>query len=121
MGVPGENRPDCDDGGCSDRSGGGVYVFKGTRSGITTSGSAFYGHKAPGLPVPKGYYRFGGELKVTDLNGDRQPEVTMPVYPAIWSVGTKDGRFAGTSPTRVVKPSPDPKIDGDWAFGQLAD
>ncbi|MFJ6935309.1 FG-GAP and VCBS repeat-containing protein [Streptomyces sp. NPDC101132] len=109
----GENRPTCEH--CY-VGGGGLYVLKGTAKGPTGAGAAFYGHKAAGLPALPGVARIARQLKVTDLDGDRQPEITLALssmYESgqqVWSVGTKDGKVAGTSPTRVVQPPADPLI-----------
>ncbi|MFD7613273.1 FG-GAP-like repeat-containing protein [Streptomyces sp. NPDC059828] len=123
VGAPGENYPACDD-GCAPRSGGGVYVLKGSPKGVVATGAAFYGRKASGLPaVPKQtVLRFGHELKVTDLNADKQPEIALLVHGIgrsnLWSVGTKkDGTVAGTAPTREVKAPTDPKIQHDYGYG----
>ncbi|WP_327253538.1 FG-GAP and VCBS repeat-containing protein [Streptomyces sp. NBC_01244] len=104
-------------------SGGGFYVLKGTAKGVTGIGASWYAHNAPGLPTPAGTYRIPTLLKVTDLNNDKQPEITFAVaatVPQVWSVGTKDGKVAGTSPTRVVNPPTDAQIGNGLLFGVLA-
>ncbi|MFJ6935310.1 FG-GAP-like repeat-containing protein [Streptomyces sp. NPDC101132] len=121
VGAIGEFKPTCEH--CY-VSGGGIYVLKGTAKGLTGTGAAFYAYNAPGLPRPAGTYRIPSYLKATDLNGDRQPELTFPVkaaVPQVWSVGTKDGKVAGTSPTRVVTPPVDAQLQGTATqFGVLA-
>jgi hypothetical protein len=119
-GAPGEGRPACEH--CY-TSGGGFYVLKGSSRGVTGTGSAFYAYNAPGLPRPAGTYRIPSQLKTTDLNNDKQPEITIPVpatTPEVWSVGTKGGKVAGASPTRVVKPPVDPQVGTGSEFGVLA-
>ncbi|MCJ0873668.1 FG-GAP and VCBS repeat-containing protein [Streptomyces sp. AP-93] len=104
-------------------TGGGFYVLKGTSKGVTGIGAAWYAHNAPGLPTPAGTYRIPTQLKITDLNNDKQPELTFAVgalVPQLWSVGTKDGKVAGTSPTRVVNPPTDPQVKTGLQFGVLA-
>lgn len=120
VGAPGERKPTCEH--CH-ISGGGLYVLKGSSRGVTGTGSAFYAHNAPGLPRPAGTYRIPSQLKTTDLNNDKQPEITIPVRattPEVWSVGTKGGKVAGTSPTRVVKQPVDPRVGTGGEFGVLA-
>ncbi|MGA4844147.1 FG-GAP-like repeat-containing protein [Streptomyces sp. G45] len=120
-GAPGERHATCEH--CY-ISGGGLYVLKGAKKGVTGTGAAFYPYNAPGLPRPAGTYRIPQVLKVTDLNGDRQPEIAIPVRtgePRVWSVGTKNGKVAGTAPTRVVEPPVDPGINPTtFEFGVLA-
>ncbi|WP_225834600.1 FG-GAP and VCBS repeat-containing protein [Streptomyces sp. NK08204] len=110
VGAPGENHATCEH--CY-ISGGGMYVLKGSAKGVTGTGAAFYGYDTAGLPRPAGVYRIPRLLKVTDLNGDGQPEIALPVQAntsEVWSVGTKGGKVAGTAPTRVVKPPVDSQI-----------
>lgn len=102
-----------------------MYVLKGSARGATGTGAAFYGYDTAGLPRPAGVYRIPQLLKTTDLNGDGQPEITLPVRAntsEVWSVGTKAGKIAGTTPTRVVKPPVDSQVP--WPgneFGVLTD
>ncbi|WP_051852818.1 FG-GAP-like repeat-containing protein [Streptomyces aureocirculatus] len=120
VGAPGERKPTCEH--CY-ISGGGLYVLKGSSRGVTGTGSAFYAYNAPGLPRPAGTYRIPSQLKTTDLNNDKQPEITLPVpatAPEVWSVGTKGGKVAGSSPTRAVKPPADPQVTTGTEFGVLA-
>ncbi|MEU2561977.1 FG-GAP and VCBS repeat-containing protein [Streptomyces longispororuber] len=120
VGAPGERKPTCEH--CY-ISGGGLYVLKGSTKGVTGTGAAFYAYNAPGLPRPAGTYRIPTQLKTTDLNNDKQPEITIPVRagaPQVWSVGTKGGKVAGTSPTRVVQPPADPQVGTGLGFGVLA-
>ncbi|WP_327250734.1 FG-GAP and VCBS repeat-containing protein [Streptomyces sp. NBC_01244] len=115
VGAPGERKGEV--------TGGGLYVLKGTAKGVTGTGASWYAHNAPGLPIPAGTYRIPTLLKVTDLNNDKQPEITFAVaatVPQVWSVGTKDGKVAGTSPTRVVNPPTDAQIGTGPQFGVLA-
>ncbi|MFF7351898.1 FG-GAP-like repeat-containing protein [Streptomyces filipinensis] len=117
VGAPGERHPTCEH--CY-ISGGGMYVLKGSAKGVTGTGAAFYGYDAAGLPRPAGVYRIPHLLRITDLNGDRQPEITLPVQadtPEVWSVGTKDGKVAGSTPTRVVKPPVDSRLA--WAGNEF--
>ncbi|MGW2424315.1 FG-GAP-like repeat-containing protein [Streptomyces sp. NPDC001709] len=110
VGAPGEHHATCEH--CY-ISGGGMYVLKGSTKGVTGTGAAFYAYNTAGLPRPAGVYRIPQLLKTTDLNGDRQPEITFPVRAntsEVWSVGTNDGKVAGTAPTRVVKPPVDSQI-----------
>ncbi|MCJ0869850.1 FG-GAP-like repeat-containing protein [Streptomyces sp. AP-93] len=121
VGAPGERKAACG-WGC-DVTGGGLYVLKGTSKGVTGTGAAWYAHNAPGLPAPAGTFRIPSLLKVTDLNNDKQPELTFAVaatVPQVWSVGTKDGKVAGTAPTRVVNPPTDPQVKVGNEFGVLA-
>ncbi|WP_338677284.1 FG-GAP repeat protein [Streptomyces sp. SCSIO 30461] len=127
VGAHGENHPACDDGGCTGRPGGGIYVLKGSAKGVVSTGAAFYGYRTKGLPVvpAKSKFRFGHELKITDLNGDKQPEIALLVHGVgrsnLWSVGTKkDGTVAGTAPTRAVQAPVDPKLQYDWGYGFTA-
>ncbi|CAM5719579.1 VCBS repeat-containing protein OS=Streptomyces alboniger OX=132473 GN=CP975_16960 PE=4 SV=1 [Streptomyces alboniger] len=118
--ASGERKPTCEH--CY-VSGGGLYVLKGSTKGVIGTGAAFYAHNAPGLPRPTGTYRIPGQLKTTDLNNDRQPEIAIPVpaeTPEVWSVGTKSGKVAGSSTTRVVKPPVDPQVSTGTEFGVLA-
>ncbi|MGW1773636.1 FG-GAP-like repeat-containing protein [Streptomyces sp. NPDC002104] len=120
VGAPGERKPTCEH--CY-ISGGGFYVLKGTAKGVTGLGAAWYAHNAPGLPTPAGTYRIPSQLKITDLNGDKQPEITFAVaatVPQVWSVGTKAGKPAGPSPTRVVTPPTAPQATAGSGFGVLA-
>ncbi|MEV8536386.1 FG-GAP and VCBS repeat-containing protein [Streptomyces sp. NPDC051211] len=120
VGAPGERKATCEH--CY-ISGGGFYVLKSSSKGVTGIGSAFYAYNAPGLPRPAGTYRIPWHLKTTDLNNDKQPEITIPVRAGageVWSVGTKDGKVAGTSPTVVVKPPVDPQVGTGYEFGVLA-
>ncbi|KUL55017.1 VCBS repeat-containing protein [Streptomyces sp. NRRL S-1521] len=120
VGAPGEGRPDCEE--CRN-TGGGLYVLKGSSRGLTGTGSAFYAHDARGLPTPAGAYRVPTRLKATDLNNDEQPEIAVPVRaasPQVWSVGTKSGRLAGSSPTHVVRPPADSGVGTATEFGVLA-
>ncbi|MFD5425950.1 FG-GAP-like repeat-containing protein [Streptomyces sp. NPDC127084] len=119
VGAPGERKSTCEH--CY-ISGGGFYVLKGTSKGVTGSGATWYAHNAPGLPRPAGTYRIPSQLKVTDLNNDKQPEITIPVQasgPEVWSVGTKSGKVAGTSTTRVVKPPVASHVGTGSEFGVL--
>ncbi|WJV50809.1 FG-GAP and VCBS repeat-containing protein [Streptomyces flavofungini] len=121
VGAPGERHATCEH--CY-ISGGGLYALKGSKKGLTGTGAVFTAYNAPGLPRPAGVYRIPRLLKITDLNGDKQPEITVPVRAnasEVWSVGTKGGKIAGTAPTRVVKPPVD--ADVPWPgneFGVLA-
>ncbi|MFJ5551890.1 FG-GAP and VCBS repeat-containing protein [Streptomyces sp. NPDC093225] len=120
IGAPGERKPTCEH--CY-VSGGGFYVLKGTGKGVTGSGAAWYAYNATGLPRPAGTFRIGSQLKVTDLNNDKQPELAVPVAattPAVWSVGTKAGKVAGTSATRVVEAPVDSQVLTGREFGVLA-
>ncbi|MGA4844331.1 FG-GAP and VCBS repeat-containing protein [Streptomyces sp. G45] len=120
VGAPGERKPTCEH--CY-ISGGGLYTLKGSSKGVTGTGAAFYAYNAPGLPRPTGTYRIPTQLKTTDLNNDKQPEITIPVRattPEVWSVGTKGGKVAGSSPTRVVKPPVDSQVVDGTDFGVLA-
>ncbi|WP_447034778.1 FG-GAP and VCBS repeat-containing protein [Streptomyces sp. DSM 118878] len=120
VGASGERKATCEH--CY-ISGGGLYVLKGSSRGVTGTGAVFYAHNASGLPRPAGTYRIPSHLKTTDLNNDKQPEITIPVRattPEVWSVGTKDGKIAGASPTRVVKPPVDPQVSTGTEFGVLA-
>ncbi|MFF3646488.1 FG-GAP and VCBS repeat-containing protein [Streptomyces sp. NPDC002564] len=119
-GAPGERKPTCEN---CDISGGGIYVLKGSKRGVIGTGAAFYAYNASGLPRPAGTYRIPTQLKTTDLNNDKQPEITVPVRattPEVWSVGTKSGKVAGSSPTRVVKPPLDAQVSTGSEFGVLA-
>ncbi|GGR90569.1 hypothetical protein GCM10010252_31740 [Streptomyces aureoverticillatus] len=110
VGAPGERHATCEH--CY-ISGGGLYVLKGSTKGVTGTGAAFYGYNAAGLPRPAGVYRIPQLLKTTDLNGDKQPEIALPVRAntsEVWSVGTKQGKVAGTAPTRVVKAPVDSQV-----------
>ncbi|MFI9251445.1 FG-GAP-like repeat-containing protein [Streptomyces sp. NPDC053069] len=110
VGAPGERHATCEH--CY-ISGGGIYVLKGSAKGTTGTGAVFYAHDAAGLPRPAGVYRIPQLLKITDLNGDGRPEIALPVRANtsdVWSVPTKDGKLAGTTPTRVVKPPVDPQV-----------
>ncbi|MFD6887372.1 FG-GAP-like repeat-containing protein [Streptomyces sp. NPDC059957] len=103
-------------------TGGGFYVLKGTSKGVTGIGASWYAHNAPGLPTPAGTFRIPTLLKATDLNNDKQPELTFAVeagVPQVWSVGTKDGKVAGTAPTRVVNPPTDSQVTIGYQFGVL--
>ncbi|KUF18053.1 FG-GAP and VCBS repeat-containing protein [Streptomyces silvensis] len=120
VGAPGERKSTCEH--CY-ITGGGLYVLKGSSRGVTGTGSTFYAYNAPGLPRPTGTFRIPTQLKTTDLNKDKQPEITIPVRsttPEVWSVGTKSGKVAGSSPTRVVKAPVDPQVTPGNEFGVLA-
>ncbi|MFH8796975.1 FG-GAP-like repeat-containing protein [Streptomyces sp. NPDC017941] len=120
VGATGERKSTCEH--CY-ISGGGLYVLKGSSRGVTGTGAAFYAHNAPGLPRPTGTYRIPRQLRATDLNNDKQPEITLPVRattPEVWSVGTKAGKVAGSAPTRVVKAPADPQVTTGTDFGVLA-
>ncbi|MEI5098095.1 FG-GAP and VCBS repeat-containing protein [Streptomyces sp. PmtG] len=121
VGAPGERHATCEH--CY-ISGGGLYVLKGSAKGVTGTGAAFYAYNAPGLPRPTGVYRIPHVLKTTDLNGDKQPELALPVRAntsEVWSVGTKNGKIAGTTPTRVVKPPTTSQVPWPGTeFGVLA-
>ncbi|ARX81086.1 MULTISPECIES: FG-GAP and VCBS repeat-containing protein [Streptomyces] len=117
VGAPGERHATCEH--CY-ISGGGLYVLKGTKKGVTGTGALFTSYNAPGLPRPAGVYRIPQQLKMTDLNGDKQPEITVPVranVSEVWSVGTKGGKIAGTAPTRVVKPPTASEVP--WPGGEF--
>lgn len=117
VGAPGERHATCEH--CY-ISGGGMYVLKGAKKGVTGTGAAFSAYNAPGLPRPEGVYRIPQLLKITDLNGDKQPEIALPVRAntsEVWSVGTKGGKIAGTAPTRVVKAPVDAQVP--WAGGEF--
>ncbi|MFD6983931.1 FG-GAP-like repeat-containing protein [Streptomyces sp. NPDC059956] len=120
IGAPGERKANCG-WGC-DITGGGLYVLKGTAKGVTGTGATWYAHNAAGLPAPAGTFRIPSLLKTTDLNNDKQPELTFAVaatVPQVWSVGTKDGKVAGTAPTRVVNPPTDSQVTTGTEFGIL--
>ncbi|MFJ6935311.1 FG-GAP and VCBS repeat-containing protein [Streptomyces sp. NPDC101132] len=119
VGASGEKSPLCDD-GCRNRSGGGLYVFKGGKSGVVAAGSAFYDYASEGVLKPGGIVRFGDQLKPVDLNGDRKPELNLTWSGGtIWSVGVKNG-VVGAAPTREVRPVSDPRIES-WGnrFGLM--
>ncbi|MEV7415336.1 FG-GAP and VCBS repeat-containing protein [Streptomyces sp. NPDC089919] len=115
VGAGGERWPACDD-HCRPRSGGGLYVFKSGKSGVTVTGSKFTAYNAPGLPRPKKTVRFGMQIKPVDLNGDKKPEVNLTWSGGtLWSVGVRNG-VVGAAPTREVKPPADPKLEA-WTAG----
>ncbi|MFJ7156191.1 FG-GAP and VCBS repeat-containing protein [Streptomyces sp. NPDC101118] len=119
VGAAGEKSPVCDD-HCRNRSGGGFYVLKGGKSGVTATGSKFYDYASEGFLKPGGIVRFGSQLKPVDLNGDKRPELNLTwTGGSVWSVGVKNG-VVGAAPTRVVEPVKDPKIEA-WNnfFGLL--
>ncbi|KUL64312.1 FG-GAP and VCBS repeat-containing protein [Streptomyces sp. NRRL S-1521] len=120
VGATGERKSTCEH--CY-ITGGGFYVLKSSSRGVTGTGATFYAYNASGLPRPTGTYRIPSHLKTTDLNNDKQPEITIPVrstVPEVWSVGTKSGKVAGASPTRVVKPPVDSQVSAGTEFGVLA-
>ncbi|MPY60435.1 FG-GAP repeat domain-containing protein [Streptomyces spongiae] len=120
----GEGWPETDDGGSPDHGGGGLYVLPGSASGVKARDTKFYAPTAPGFPTGWARVRIGFNLKVSDLTGDKKPEISLGLPDrrqmdgAIWTTGVKRG-VVGAGGTRTVSAPSDEKIERHKGFGRL--
>lgn len=75
VGAPGEDLPDADDGA---QATGAVFVFKGSATGLVTTGMQMFSQDTTNVPdVSEDDDEFGGALAIGDVTGDKRADLAI--------------------------------------------